>query len=176
MSATEARIRSSGGCCANAPSADVILAAIRAHVPNQFCEERPVISSSGTVIARRDARRSTACRQIWLWYSRRPDGGFEGSGRHPASGGYMRHLLSHAAVAALMVALTGTAGLAQPPDTVRVRIGGSAQVGDRLVPTRAAMCHLDEATAPTAEATGNHNPDASSGGSAKLRRTRGGED
>src|SRR5688500_11290024 len=115
MSATEARIRSSGGCCANAPSADVILAAIRAHVPNQFCEERPVISSSGTVIARRDARRSTACRQIWLWYSRRPDGGFEGSGRHPASGGYMRHLLSHAAVAALMVALTGTAGLAQPP-------------------------------------------------------------
>jgi len=88
----------------------------------------------------------------------------------------MRHLLSHAAVAALMVALTGTAGLAQPPDTVRVRIGGSAQVVVRLVPTRAVMYLLVESTAPTVEEAVNQTARASSGVIDTLRRTGGADE
>ena len=88
----------------------------------------------------------------------------------------MRHLLSHTAVAALIVALTGGAALAQTTDTVRVRIGGSAQVVVRLVPTRAVMYLLVESTAPTPEEAVSQTARASSGVMDTLRRSGGADD
>ena len=87
----------------------------------------------------------------------------------------MQALLSYVAVVAAMVAMAGT-GSAQVPDTVRVRIGGSAQVVVRLVPTRAVLYLLVESTAPTAEEAVSQTARASTGVMDTLRRAGGADD
>jgi uncharacterized protein YggE len=87
----------------------------------------------------------------------------------------MRARLSYAAVVAAMVSMTGT-GSAQIPDTVRVRIGGSAQVVVRLVPTRAVLYLLVESTAPTSEEAVSQTARASTGVMDTLRRAGGADD